>query len=77
MTDIPSLARTRALWAARYEAISSEISSRDPVERAAQDQAYREALAAYRKAEDEYARAVSTLSPAELELILVQGRAAA
>lgn len=75
--NIPELARHRAHCAALCEALGEDRLSRDPVERAAQHEAYGRARQAYVLAEEAYSRAVATLSPAELDLILAQGRAAA
>ena len=49
--NLSLLASHRAECAARLEAIGSETSSRDAEERAAQNQAYGKALAAYKAAE--------------------------
>ena len=67
MSDsIPSLARARAHAAAVLEHLSGDDLSEDNEERKAQIEAERVAHAAYVKAEQAYARAVSTMSAKEL-----------
>lgn len=72
--DIPAIARHRAHCAARYEAIASEKTSRDPEERAAQYEGYKAALAAYQAAEEQFARATATYTAQELAEILQVGK---
>ena len=71
---ITDLARIRAEAAARYEAIASEKSSRDPEERAAQNDAYHRAQMAYKAAEAAFQKATATLTADELEILLGAGR---
>jgi hypothetical protein len=72
--NISDLARTRAEAAARYEAIGAEKSSRDPEERAAQNDAYRKAEMEYRKLEAAFQKATALLTADELESVLRVGR---
>ena len=77
--DIPTLARTRAECAARLESLSGDLLIGDPEERKATALARIAARAAYRRAEEEFQRAVSTLTTDELALALGakrEGRAA-
>ena len=66
MIDIPSLARHRAHCAAVCEALGEDKLSRDPVERAAQHEAYARARETYVKAEADYQRATALLTQDEL-----------
>ena len=64
--NLTTLAQTRAECAARLEAVSQLTPAGDREEQAAHQQARARARAAYREAEDNFARAICTMTATEL-----------